>query len=632
MTDRKFSTSLNGLALAMIAVLGLVTPAWATYSLVWSDEFNGTTLNAENWAPDIGTGCPSLCGWGNGELEYYRAENVTVSGGNLILTARDESYGGASFTSGKVTTRGKQTFLYGRVEMRAKIPTGGGMWPAFWMMPQDDVYGGWAASGEIDIMEASNNTTSVGGALHFGDNWPDNASTSSSYSLGGANFADEFHTYAVEWEPDEIRWYVDGVLFFARSSSQWYTNAAPGNPQAPFDQDFYLILNSAVGGFYPGCTDPGCITADFPQEFLIDYVRVYKDIVNEAPTVTITAPTSGATLPAGNITIEAVATDVDGSVVGVEFYNGAEYLGLDTSAPYTLVWSSVSDGCYDIQAKAIDDLGSIASDTVDITVGLGCGQTPYPGSPHLLPARIETEDFDTGGQGIAYQDSDIGNNGGQYRPAEDVDIEACADVGGGYNTGWTDAGEWLEYTIDVPVTGQYVIDTRVSSLMGGGVFHLEFGGLDKTGDVFVPSTTGWQTWTTVTDTVSLSAGIQVMRLVATFSGFNVNYIDLQGGAVAGLPEMPDAGYALHPCYPNPFNPATTISYELAESASVSLTIYDVAGKLVRTLAADEAVSAGRHEVAWQGRDQAGRLVAAGIYFYRLEAGKYSATRRMTLVK
>ena len=97
--------------------------------------------------------------------------------------------------------------------MRAKIPTGGGMWPAFWMMPQDDVYGGWAASGEIDIMESANGTTSVGGALHYGGSWPDNTSTSGSYSLGGANFADDFHIYAVEWEPDEIRWYVDGVLY-----------------------------------------------------------------------------------------------------------------------------------------------------------------------------------------------------------------------------------------------------------------------------------------------------------------------------------------------------------------------------------------------------------------------------------
>ena len=164
--------------LAVIVVAGFVTPSAATFSLVWSDEFNGTSLDPANWTHDVGNGCPSLCGWGNNELQYYRTQNVTVSGGNLVLTAKAESYAGYSFTSGKVHSRGKQSFLYGRVEMRAQIPTGGGMWPAFWMMPQDDAYGGWAASGEIDIMESSNATTSVGGALHYGGNYPNNTSTS----------------------------------------------------------------------------------------------------------------------------------------------------------------------------------------------------------------------------------------------------------------------------------------------------------------------------------------------------------------------------------------------------------------------------------------------------------------------
>jgi beta-glucanase (GH16 family) len=631
-TNKINSPATSAVALAIIVALGGAAPASATYSLIWSDEFNGTSLDSNNWAPDIGDGCPSLCGWGNNELQYYRAENVAVSGGNLILTARDESFGGRSFTSGKVTTRGKHSFLYGRVEMRAKIPTGGGMWPAFWMMPQDDVYGGWAASGEIDIMESANATTSVGGALHYGGSYPQNTYTTASYSLGGTNFADDFHIYAVEWEADTIRWYVDDVLFMTRVSSQWYTNAAPGNPQAPFDQEFYIILNTAVGGTYTGCTSPGCITADLPQEFLIDYVRVYEDILNFEPTVTITAPTGSTTLPAGDITIEATASDTDGSVVGVEFYNGAAYLGVDTSAPYSYTWTSVADGCYQIVARAIDNLGGIASDAVEITVGAGCGQSAYGGSPHVLPTKIEAEDFDVGGEGIAYHDIDATNNGGQYRPAEGVDIEACSDVGGGYNTGWTEPGEWLEYTVSVPVAGEYTIDTRVSSLSGGGQFHLAFNGVDKTGAIAVPNTTGWQTWTTVSATVILSAGPQLMRFVPTASGFNVNSFDIQGGAVSAVPDARGAGYALHPCYPNPFNPITTLSYDLPAPAAVNLAVYNVAGKLVKTLIGGETVGAGRHETIWNGRDETGRVVAAGVYFYRLDAAGFSETRRMTLVK
>ena len=204
-------TRVAALAALSVLLLGAV-PAAATWSLVWSDEFDGTSLDATKWTPDVGNGCPDLCGWGNSELEYYRTQNLAVTGGNLVITTRSEFYGGSAFTSGKITTRDKFGVTYGRIVMRAKLPTGGGIWPAFWMMPQDDVYGGWAASGEIDIMESANGTTTVGGALHYGGGWPDNTSTSGSYSLGGVNFADDFHEYAVEWEEDAIRFMEADVL------------------------------------------------------------------------------------------------------------------------------------------------------------------------------------------------------------------------------------------------------------------------------------------------------------------------------------------------------------------------------------------------------------------------------------
>jgi len=529
-TTQKARLMLCTAALAILAVASAAAPAAATWSIVWADEFNGTSLDAANWAPDIGTGCPNLCGWGNNELQYYRSENVTVTGGNLVLTARAESYGGASYTSGKVTTRGKRSFLYGRIEMRAKIPTGGGMWPAFWMMPQADVYGGWAASGEIDIMESANGTTAVGGALHFGGVYPANTSTSSSYTLGGANFADAFHVYAVEWEPDTIRWYVDGVLFMTRTSAQWYSS---------------------------------------------------------------TAPAPAASLPAGDITITATAGDTDGTITTVEFSNGATVLGADTSAPYSFTWTSVPSGCYTVTVRALDNLG---------------------------------------GSGVAYLDADAGNSGGQYRPTEGVDIESCADTGGGYNVGWTNAGEWIEYTVAVPAAGGYTIRARVSSLLGGGHFRLEFNGVDRTGDITVPNTTGWQTWTTVSATAFLPAGTQVMRFVPTVAGFNVNWFEILSGASAVQTDLRPAGYALHPCYPNPFNPITTISYDLPEPAAVHLTIHDLAGRLVRTLAAEGVVGEGRHEVVWNGRDEAGQVMAAGVYFYRLDAAGFTETRRMTLLK
>jgi hypothetical protein len=156
--------------------------------------------------------------------------------------------------------------------------------------------------------------------------------------------------------------------------------------------------------------------------------------------------------------------------------------------------------------------------------------------------------------------------------------------------------------------------------------------MDETGEISVPVTGGWQTWTTVSATSTLSAGTQTMRFVPTSEGFNVNYFEVQRVSTGALPGIQTPGLILYPCYPNPFNPVTTISYDLRDPSAVNLTIYDVTGKLVQTLVAAEPTPAGHHEVVWKGRDQAGRVVAAGVYFYRLDAGGYSETRKMILVR
>ena len=545
------TTAIRHLLLFTIVVFTVFcADSYSAYQLVWSDEFDGTSLNTSNWTYQDGDGCPNLCGWGNNELQYYRSQNTTVSGGNLIITAKEESYGGRDYTSGKIISRYKQDFLYGRIEARMKVPTGGGMWPAFWMMPTDEVYGGWAASGEIDIMETANNTDYIGGTIHYGGNWPNNQYSGGTYSPGGVNFSDAFHVYTIEWEPDVMRWYVDGNLYSTKTSSLWYSDAAPSNPQAPFDQDFYIIINAAVGGNYTGCTSSGCITASLPQQFLVDYVRVYQDTNNIAPTVSITSPSNGAILPAGDIVIDATASDSDGSVVTVEFYEGANYLGEDTTSPYSFTWPSVSDGCYTVIAKAIDDLGGSSTDSIDIEVGAGCPQTPYYGSPMVIPSQIEAEDFDLGGEGSAYHDNDAGNQGGQYRIAEDVDIEACTDTGGGYDVGWISADEWLEYTVDVDTAGDYTIEARFASNSTGGGFHIEFDGVDKTGPVSVPSTGGWQNWTTVSTSVNLSAGVQIMRFVkdsVASEEYNLNYFNFVYDAPDTAAPTPDpATFAVAP--------------------------------------------------------------------------------------
>lgn len=252
------------------------------------------------------------------------------------------------------------------------------------------------------------------------------------------------------------------------------------------------------------------------------------------PTVSITNPIDGANLPAGDIVIDATASDSDGSIVRVEFYEGLNYLGEDITLPYSFTWVSVPDGCYIIKAKAIDDVGDSNTDAISIIVGSGCeNQSPFYGIPFDIPTKIEAEDFDIGGEGVAYHDADTGNNGSQYRTTEDVDIEGCTDTGGGYNVGWMANNEWLEYTVDVAAAGEYTIDIRVASDATGGNFHLEFDGVDKTGNINVPVTGGWQSWTTVSATATLSSGIQIMRFANADSSdeYNINYFDISANFI-----------------------------------------------------------------------------------------------------
>jgi beta-glucanase (GH16 family) len=243
------------------------------YHFVWSDEFDLPTINSANWTHQI------MSGGGNQELQYYtsRPENSRIENGKLVIEARRENYvvGGQTyrFTSARLRTAGKQDFLYGKVEARIKLPKGDGMWPAFWMMPTDSVYGGWAASGEVDIMESCNDMDFVGGTIHYGGEWPDNTSSGSNYLyINGTDFSADYHIYSIEWEPTIMRWYVDGVLYSTKTS--WWSSG--GVYPAPFNQQFHILLNLAVGGTYTGIYDWRDVTTNMPQQMLIDWVRVYQ--------------------------------------------------------------------------------------------------------------------------------------------------------------------------------------------------------------------------------------------------------------------------------------------------------------------------------------------------------------------
>lgn len=241
------------------------------WSLVWADEFNGTSIDPTKWSFQLGNGCPTLCGWGNNELQRYTTDNHTVADGLLTITARLEA--DSSFTSTRLRTLGNGDWTYGRFEIRAKLPTGQGLWPAIWMLFSQDTYGGWAASGEIDIMEAvGSRPAEVFGTIHYGGQAPANVFSGEELRLRSGTFAEDFYVFTIEWEEGEIRWYVNNVLFLTKTSADWFTTGST-NAAAPFDHDFYMLLNVAVGGNLPGAPDG---TTVFPQTMQVDYVRVYE--------------------------------------------------------------------------------------------------------------------------------------------------------------------------------------------------------------------------------------------------------------------------------------------------------------------------------------------------------------------
>lgn len=246
----------------------------ARWKLVWSDEFSGqdgSLPDPKKWTYDIGGK-----GWGNQELESYTTlpENARIEKGNLVITALSENYTGADgvtreYTSARLKTQGLFSQAYGRIEARIKIPEGQGMWPAFWMLGEDITSVGWPRCGEIDIMEnVGKEPGTVHGSLHGPSTERPTSDLTSIFSLpGGQRFADQFHLYAVEWEQNLVRFYVDSNLYASFDSSQW-----PAGGKWVFDHPFFIILNLAVGGNWPGSPDD---STKFPQSMLVDYVHVY---------------------------------------------------------------------------------------------------------------------------------------------------------------------------------------------------------------------------------------------------------------------------------------------------------------------------------------------------------------------
>lgn len=231
--------------------------------LVWEENFNGKVLNEKVWNFELGDGCPNICGWGNNERQIYTNENHRLEGGKLIITARKD---GEKYTSTRITSAGKKEFKYGYIEARAKLPVGQGIWPAFWMLGSNIKQVGWPKAGEIDILEyIGKEPDMVFTSLHTQDS---HGQTINTKKTKIEDIEEGFHTYAINWTKDKIEFFVDNNLV--------YTFAPENKTEEvwPFNQPFYFIVNVAVGGNFGG---PEVDDKIFPQEFIIDYIKVYEN-------------------------------------------------------------------------------------------------------------------------------------------------------------------------------------------------------------------------------------------------------------------------------------------------------------------------------------------------------------------
>jgi O-glycosyl hydrolase len=330
-----------------------------------------------------------------------------------------------------------------------------------------------------------------------------------------------------------------------------------------------------------------------------------------SPEVSITAPANNALFTApGTITISANASDPDGSVTKVEFFNGATKIGESTSAPYTFTWTNVGVGSYSITAVATDNQGNQTTSAV-VTIKVNEPKLPYKGVPHVIPGRIEAEEYDYGGEGVSYHEvNSNGNEAGADFRNDEVDIEVTQDLEGAYNVGYILQGEWLEYTVNVQQTELYNIEVRVAAEGSGKSFHIEMDGQNVSGPISVPNTGGWQIWQTVAvPGVHLTAGEHLMRIVFDANYMNLNYVDFKQAVVTSITS--GSGEALE-VYPNPL---TSDALHIKQHGTFHYKITDINGAIL-----EKGIANDEHTI--------GSIRIPGMYFLYVEGNEGQSVRKI----
>lgn len=462
---------------------------------VWCDEFDVDGLvDSTKWTYDVGGS-----GWGNSELQYYTEadlDNARVSDGNLYITALKETVGSNSYTSARLVSKYRGDWQYGRIQIRAKMPSGRGLWTALWMLPTDWRYGGWPDSGEIDIMEyVGYDDDRIFGTIHTGA-YNHSLGTQIGFNKVITGAKTEYHLYEMIWEPGKIDLYIDGVKF-AYFGYNPNSNIDIANSDAwPFDQRFHLIMNIAVGGTWGG--SQGVDDTIFPQSMVVDYVRVYqKDyqgMDQESPSTISGLTLQKTTSSSVQIKWNHATDDVAVKQYDV-FFNGV--LKASTTVNGLLVTGLNPDTNYSIDVITVD-FANNRSENVSLSVTT----LPVPSVLNVIQAEF-------------------------YTDMSGVQLQDTTDEGGGKNVGWIDNNDYMTYLLRVEEAGTYTITYRVASESGGGEIRLSYAFVNL-GNTLIPATGGWQVWTDVTSSeFNLQPGVYTFTVRAISGGFNLNYFSFE---------------------------------------------------------------------------------------------------------
>jgi len=536
------------------------------WKLVWSDEFDGPQIDTSKWNFIVGGG-----GFGNKEKQFYtdRKENAYIKDGKLVIKVVEEPYKGESYTSAKLTTENKGDWLYGKFEIRARLPEGKGLWPAIWMMPSgyNINYGNWPVCGEIDIMEyLGHDTRTIYGTLHYGE--PHTHKGNAYHISKGKSFSEDFHIFTVEWDPDQFRWYCDGNYYGYQS--QWFTSSPGADYPAPFDQKFFLQINVAVGGTWPGYPDS---TTQLPQYMFVDYVRVYE-YDGEYPKYKKPAKDDikpkRKPLRSGNYIYNGNFSKKD-KYWSTATYNGgkAEFKIIKKAMNIQIERSGPDDWSVQLfQEPVMAQKGKTYKVKFDaesdrertITVGVLLNKEPwttYSGRRTIkLKPKKKTYSFTykmrhkTDKQAklefnLGREKGDVIIDNVSVKLTDDpvdtavhirhntkieaehfdrmhgIQLEDCSD--GTQNVGWIDLNDYLEYDIYVSKPGKYKIFFRLAALDNTGSMDILLDN-KKQACLSLDSTGDWQNWTTKGAVIKLDKGLHTLKILATGPGFNLSWL------------------------------------------------------------------------------------------------------------